>query len=63
MKDNRLLQLVEISAVRHVENESSAVNSPDIQLTKSVVWHRLFRGNESGTQPWQDRLNEYRQNK
>lgn len=63
MKDNRLLQHFEISAVRHFGYESSTVNDPDIQMTKSVVWHRQFRGNGSSTQPWQDRLDELRQNK
>lgn len=61
MKDNRLLQLVEMSSVRQGGNASSAVNDPDIQLTKSVVWRRLFRGNESAAQPWQERLDDYRQ--
>ena len=60
MKDNRLLQLVEMSSVRQGGNASTAVNDSDIQLTKSVVWRRLFRGNGSAVQPWQERLDDYR---
>lgn len=63
MKDHRLLQLVGISSVRYMGNGSSAVNGSDIQLTKSIVWYRLFRDDGYAVQPWQDRLDDYRQDK
>ncbi|WP_106766964.1 hypothetical protein [Paenibacillus faecalis] len=63
MKNSRLLQFVRNNAVRDVDIERAAVKSPDDQSTPSVVWHRLLKGNKAGTQPWHDRLNEYRYNK
>ncbi|MFC7678536.1 hypothetical protein [Paenibacillus sp. GCM10028914] len=61
MKDHGLSQLVGFSSSRYSTHESPAVSGPDIQMTKSVVWYRLFRGNGSVLQPWQDRLDDYRQ--